>query len=92
MNLQYKCKIYELPEIEIGFCIACFKRRELCYNEYYLGSKDVEIILFNITKKKFYYSRIFYRSPIQSNFMGLLDKNISGKIQKEVRYIYLMIL
>lgn len=25
MNLQYKCKIYELPEIEIGFVLLVLK-------------------------------------------------------------------
>ena len=55
-------------------CVAFFIGRDLCSKEFYLVSKNLENILFDITEEKFYCSRIFDRPPNQSNGFQVKSK------------------
>ena len=91
-----------IPGYDILWCdrnanvggVACYVRKDLCFNTRALNCKEIENIIFDILfpKSKPITIGIFYRPPNQTNFMELLIKNFSLLNLKDNEYIFLMIL
>ena len=76
-----------LPEYDILRCdrnrngggVACYIRKDLCFNTRALNCKEIENIIFDILlpKLKPITIGVFYRPPNQANFMDLIIKSFS---------------
>ena len=62
-----------------GGGVACYIRKDLCFNTRALNSKEIENIIFDILlpKSKPVTIGVFYRPPNQANFMELIVKSFS---------------
>ena len=59
--------------------VACYIRKDLCFNTRPLNCKEIENIIFDILlpKSKPITIGVFYRPPNQANFMELIVKSFS---------------
>ena len=86
-----------LPGYDILWCdrnrnsngVACYIKKDLCFNTRPLNCKEIENIIFDILlpKSKPITIGVFYRPPNQANFMELFVKSFSLLNLKDIIFL-----
>ena len=87
--------ILQCNENRNGGGVACYKRKDLCFNTRPQHCKEIENIIFGILlpKSKPVTIDVFYRPANQANFMQLIDKDFSHlNLRDNELHIFLVIL